>query len=299
MKRTLAILVTAAACILNASAQPHTDQHTRQHFGVHFGISDRPHDDHLRPHDDRHRPRRSHEVYSDVHYYRPVGGRTLLDCVHLKNGSELVGLMTEMTPGESLRLLTYDGSTHVYDLDEVTAVTKRYGRWSNIYRKQFRNYGDFNNPKGYFGIAEFGASAMFYSENIRPSLTIINGYRFRPQFAVGLGVGLNYYEGDGDLTIPVFLHLRSDFFDGAKSPFLALNIGGQITLARGGYFIHEGVVVEPSFGYGFNVGKNQRLNVSLGLAIESGEEKSYSHSYEQNYDTAVDTGLTLRVGYSF
>lgn len=269
-------------------------QHFDQHFGVLFGTSDR-HD-----HDHRYRGTLRSGIYMDtgLHFHRHSGGRMFLDVVHLKNGSEIIGVITDLVPGENLRLTTYDGSSYLYDLDEVSMITKRYGRWSNAYRRQMRNDGRFNNSRGYFGIAELGVGAMFVTENIRPSLTIINGYRVCPQFAVGLGTGVNWYEASGEFTVPLFLHVRSDFFNSTRSPFLALNIGGQFSFDRRRYEsdIHEGLVIEPSFGYGFNVGPHQRLNVSLGIALET-------YKWWYNYDNAmyndVDAGLNLKIGYAF
>ena len=220
-----------------------------------------------------------------------------LDLVHLKNGSEIIGVVTSLIPGESLRMTTYDGSTHVYDLNDVTMITKRYGRWSRAYGKQIRNYGNFNNNRGYFGTVELGVGALFYTENIRPSLTIINGYRVCPQFAVGLGIGMNYYAGDSEFGIPIFLHVRSDFFNRDKTPFVALNVGGQISLEGGD--THEGIVVEPSFGYGFNVGSHQRMNVSLGIAFDMYNELDRYYGDIYRYYTEVDAGISLKIGYAF
>lgn len=315
MRRTLTTLTAALFCILTASAQNNMDQHARQHagqhsghhadrqhfdqhFGVHFGTSDRDGHDRDFGYRSDYRHRRGIHMDTGVFFHRYSGGRMFLDVVHLKNGSEIIGVITDLVPGEDLRLTTYDGSTYLYDLDEVSMITKRYGRWSNAYRRQMRNDGRFNNSRGYFGIAEMGVGALFGTENIRPSLTIINGYRVCPQFAVGLGTGINWYEGSGEFTVPVFLHIRSDFFNSTRSPFLALNIGGQFSFERNRYESerHEGLVVEPSFGYGFNIGPHQRLNISLGIALET---YKYWYKYDNAMYDDVDAGLNLKIGYAF
>lgn len=324
MKRTLTTLIAVLLCIICASAQDITDQHTRQHtgeharqhfgqddrnnsgrqdsqhfgqhFGVHFGTSDRGHG----PGHGRDRGRRP-DVHMDtgIMFHRYPGGRMMLDVVHLKNGSEIVGVMTKMVPGESIRLVTYDGSTHVYGLDEVTMTSKRYGRWSREYRKAMLNDGNFNNDKGYFGIAELGVAALFTTENMRPSITVINGYRFYPQLAVGLGVGMNWYEGEGEFGIPVFLHVRSDFYNRSRSPFVALNIGGQFGIDDKDDDTHEGYIIEPSFGYGFNIGpdwSHQRMNISVGIAFDMHKEW---YRQENRIINEPDCGISLKVGYSF
>lgn len=303
MKQAFTALIAALVCFISASGQDIHDEHARQHdrqhfdqhFGVHFGTSDRGYGSgHGRDHD------RRPDVHmdTDIIFHRYSGGRMMLDVVQLKNGSEIIGVITQMIPEKNIRLVTYDGSTYVYDLDEVMMTTKRYGRWSKEYRKAMLNDGHFNNDRGYFGIAEFGVAALFTTENIRPSLTVINGYRFCPQLAVGVGVGMNWYEGYGEFGIPIFMHVRSDFYNRSRSPFVALNIGGQFSL-NGGTDVHEGLIVEPSFGYGFNIdspGSHQRINISLGIAIDMYWEWS---KYDNRIINDPDSGLILKVGYSF
>ncbi|GHV02016.1 hypothetical protein FACS1894159_10530 [Bacteroidia bacterium] len=102
---------------------------------------------------------------------------------------------------------------------------------------------EFNKPKRYMGIVEIGGGLGFGDWSAdRVSFSMINGYRFMPQFAVGVGVGVqmafheaNYaYENGGgegkarDFSLPVFLHLRSDFINGKVSPFVACNIGYNV-----------------------------------------------------------------------
>lgn len=222
--------------------------------------------------------------WSHRHHHRHYGDAMVLDVVYLKNGSELVGMITEMIPGKGLTLLTYDGSSHYFSNDEVMMTGKRYGRWSREYRRQIRQMGSFNKPRGYFGIAEFSTALMFTSENIRLGLTMINGYRFRPQLAIGLGTGAILYAHDSELTIPLFLHLRSDFFDRDKTPFVALNAGVQWSTGWGD---HAGLILEPAFGYSINTGVNNRLNFSFGLALDM---------YEMEI---MDLGTNFKIGLSF
>lgn len=223
--------------------------------------------------------------YGSMHHHRHPSNSMILDVVYLKNGSELVGMITEMIPGKGLTLLTYDGSRHHFSNEEVIMTGKRYGRWSREYRRQIRQMGSFNKPRGYFGIAEFSTALMFTSENIRLGLTMINGFRFRPQLAIGLGSGARLYAHDGELTIPLFLHLRSDFFDRDKTPFVALNAGVQWSTGWGD---HAGLILEPSFGYSINTGVNSRLNFSFGLAVDMYDDLE-----------SLDLGTNFKIGFSF
>lgn len=301
MRRILATLCTAALFTSGVGAQPagenergrgneHTGQHYEQHYRQHWGQHSRGFDNrrHHRPHLEFH-PGMHIDV--GLHHFGDWHCRTLLDAVHLKNGSQMVGLVVETVPEEYVRLVTYDGSIFVFRMDEIEVITKTYGRWSRIYRRSLRDFGSFNKPKGYFGIAEVGVAPMFLSENIRIGVSLINGYRVSHNFALGLGTGFMFYPQGAEYTIPLFLHLRSDFFDRARTPFVSLNVGGQFQVSEEILDIHKGFFVEPSIGYGFNTGQNQRCNVSIGLAMEMYEDyEGYRY---------LDTGCCLKFGYAF
>lgn len=263
MKKIVFTFIMALAAI-GATAQ-HRDMH--HHGNIHHRFDDGFH------------------TGVSMHHHMHPSNSMILDVVYLKNGSELVGMITEMIPGKGLTLLTYDGSIHYFSNDEIIMTGKRYGRWSREYRRQIRQMGSFNNPMGYFGIAEFSTALMFTSENIRLGLTLINGYRFKPQLALGLGTGVRLYAHDGELCIPLFLHLRSDFFDRNKTPFVALNAGVQWST---GEDYHAGLILEPSFGYSMNTGMNSRLNFSIGLAVDMYDDLE-----------SFDFGTNFKIGFSF
>ncbi len=283
MKRLYTLIIIGFGICMNVSAQPgRYDLHERNGISAHAEVQFGRHERYNQYHD------------ADMHFHYGMYGwhdPEIIDIVHLKNGSQIHGIIIELVPTESLSLVTWDGSRYVFDMNEVEAITKEYGRWSRMYRRALRQStaGKFHKPRGYFGIAEIGVGAMFLSENIRVGATIINGYRFTPGFALGFGTGFHFYTGGAEYAIPLYLHVRSDFFNRARTPFFALNVGGQIQLTDDVTDIHSGFFIEPSFGYGFNTGENQRCNISLGLALDM-----YNDDYRY-----MDAGLCLKFGYSF
>ena len=48
----------------------------------------------------------------------------MIDVVYLKNGSVIKGKIIEMTPGETIKIETADGSVFVYEMTEVERITK-------------------------------------------------------------------------------------------------------------------------------------------------------------------------------
>lgn len=237
-----------------------------------------------------------------------VSAQSYEDVVHLKNGSVIRGVIVEQVPGTSLKIETRDGNIFVYQMGEVEKMTKEMGvsRSSRTGRSvggSATRLRDFNKPRGYMGLVEVGGGLGLgnYAAQ-RVSVSMINGYRVLPQFAVGVGVGAemffytwgdyngNVYTGP-ELSMPVFLHLRSDFIDGKVSPYVAVNAGYNVSLSGG--FI-GGLMLDPSVGVGFNVGRKSRMLVGVGYALN--RVKYYYGYYEQ---TGMAGGLKLKVGLSF
>ena len=48
-----------------------------------------------------------------------------VDVVHLKNGSIIQGMVTEIIPSETAKIETDDGSVFVYQFDEIQSITKK------------------------------------------------------------------------------------------------------------------------------------------------------------------------------
>ena len=153
-----------------------------------------------------------------------------------------------------------------------------------------RGSSAFNRPRGYMGQVVVGGGIGADFTDI--SLSVINGFRFSPQFAIGLGVGLGTSICKHDISstnsrfyhyVPVFLHLRSDFLDRRVSPFVALNFG-SITESRSGPMtskVYTDVFSEIILGCSFNVGQRHRMSVGLSGKI------------------AIERNLGLSVGFSW
>jgi len=165
----------------------------------------------------------------------------------------------------------------------------------------------FNKPQGYMGLVEVGGGIGMgdWGAN-RVSVTMINGYRIIPQFAAGIGVGAqmliySVFDGNNDqrdivMSLPVFLHLRSDFIEGKVSPFVALNIGYNVLTSDD---IKDGLTFEPMVGVSFNLGK-KRMTAGVGFSMSkiNYEVSNGGWSY-YDFGSATGSALTFKVGYSF
>jgi sRNA-binding regulator protein Hfq len=229
------------------------------------------------------------------------------DVVYLKNGSVVRGVIIEQIPNISLKVQTREGNIFVYKMDEVEKISKELMQQNTKIQtnsqKQTIDYSAFNKPKGYLGLLEFGGGIGFgtWGAN-RISLTMLNGYRAVPQFAIGFGIGLQlffyeYYDGYlkkiTEATLPIFLHLRSDFLARKVSPFIAFNIGYNASLSNGFF---GGIILDPTMGVSFNVG-GKRMTVGANCAING--VKYYRYNSNLQYYRSMGFAFCLKVGYSF
>jgi hypothetical protein len=223
------------------------------------------------------------------------------DVVYLHNGSVIRGLIIEQVPNESVKIQTYDGNIFVYKMSEIQKMAKELDDNSNYpqnrRRQTRRQVVRASLSPGYFGFTDLGFG-IGANKAIHLGLDIVNGYRIIPQFAVGIGVGVYRYSkhtfyDDYDnviekvansLSIPIFLHLRSDFLNGKISPFSAVNIGYNISLLDSR---HKGLIFEPGVGVGIEVSPRNRLDISLG----------YSLMGTQVYDEYYGTNIKGNFGY--
>ena len=99
----------------------------------------------------------------------------------------------------------------------------------------------------------------------------------------------------GEMTIPIFAHLRSDFLNKKTSPFVAFNIGYNFSLD--GYY--GGLMMEPSLGASFNVGHKYRMTAGLGFAVDRVLGYYYSFYYGPYIFNDWAFALNIKIGFSF
>lgn len=137
----------------------------------------------------------------------------------------------------------------------------------------------------------------------------VNGYRFSPHFAMGIGAGLNYYFDNEQITAPIYLHLNADILKRTVTPYVALNLGYNIQINGGKYnypfkaaltpeqqqeeiiktdgrygsgsYHYRGFFAEPSVGIRFDCG-SKRANLGISYAFD-GEIDRTTDAYRMRY----------------
>lgn len=204
---------------------------------------------------------------------RGVFAQNLEEVVHLKNGSVIRGIVVEQIPNESIKIQTRDGNLFVYRMDEIQKIAKEQSGDSYLL---VRNQSFDSMSSGYFGIVNFGYEIGVGGGDDRIKLDVVNGYRILPEFSIGAGVGVKYYTDADVVTIPVYVHLRTDLLRRKATPFIALNTGYNISTYSS---IEGGALVEPSVGVGIRLNNSKQLNVSLGYSLNCFKAQGYNFYY--------------------
>ena len=185
----------------------------------------------------------------------------LQDVLVLDNGDKIKGRIIQQTD-DAIRIRLYGGSEITYRLQEIEEITQEI----------------FVNPlqakeKGYFHASSIGYNIITEGDYDKfLSIQSVNGYRFNPGIAVGLGVGL-WHALDWYTNFPIFLSVSGDIIPEAKvKPTYAIEPG----LMRGEFY----------------------LSISSGVKIQS--KHKLKIIYNLNYQI-IDSNdyLFLRAGFSF
>lgn len=231
--------------------------------------------------------------------------------VELKGGKgEIVGYAEKQDDGGYV-VETESGDVFYYSVSEIKKITQLEAKEEKVKEEKVKiveekpTYdfsGDRSKTKGYMGIVEAGiglncynsykieglSESNNYSEVVfEPSVVLINGYRFSPHFFAGLGIGFN--NTLENFSLPLFLHLRTEFSKKKNSPYLALS--GGVTLP---YEYEMGGFCELNFGLRSHLSKHGSMWYGLSVGFVS----EYSRYDTITYDDTSEL-LSFKIAYSF
>lgn len=170
-----------------------------------------------------------------------IGAQTINETVYLKNGSVVKGAIIEQVPNESLKIKTGDGSIFVFQMSEVTKITKEEVEEKpakKVVVSDGKHRGlDFGINAGYLiGVGDAKDSNF-------PSLEMSLGKQLNKNLYLGLGAGAWIPTGDGDLQIPISVDSKIMF------PSRSSNVT-PLGIVRLGYVINTADDVKID-GYGY------------------------------------------------
>ena len=128
------------------------------------------------------------------------------------------------------------------------------------------------------------------------NLSFINGIRFNKNLFAGIGVGLNIYSifesgVDKEYALPIFINAKAYLPVSPQTDFFAsLDCGYWFGISSNHKEV-GGLMLTPSVGVCFDLGKSYGLNLSLG----------YNHqNWSADGPVSLNTGaIGIKVGFSF
>lgn len=195
--------------------------------------------------------------------------------VYLKNGQKISGQL-QLSIYDDHISLAHDSLSQTYL--SLKSIKKIYfGRVPDDEPKPY-----FKHQRGIFHAAEMGLQIGDNQNGGSSTFTIhtVNGYVFSPHLMVGVGVGLDHF--NGIRTLPLYANVRGIIIDRKVSPFYFAGVGGSwawpanrgtgITYERseGGLFAHGGL------GYQINLARSA-LFLAGGYKIQ---QTDFAYNFE-------------------
>jgi hypothetical protein len=215
------------------------------------------------------------------------------DIVYLKNGSIIRGVVIELTPNQSLKIKTADGSLFVYNVSDVEKIAKEElpaiepKANDHVGVKSLRGYKGFVDVGATFAVDEFADD-----DEDRIEVNTCHGYQFNNHIFLGAGVGYHDYKY---YAIPIFTNFRANFIKRKVTPFVDV---------RSGYSFGdlEGLYGCVGMGARFGLAKKRALNIILGYSFQECEiaydyyDSDYGYGYRE---ISAMIGFTLKFGFEF
>jgi len=224
-----------------------------------------------------------------------------LDQIKIIDGSLLKGTIIEDKVGEYVDILITGKQAIRFKYDEIWWIKDGGYKHSGYQIKK----------TGYFIRTEIGIvidkieqpawiSAGAYT-NEYFTFHIINGFRIRPLFQPGIGVGIDNYPA---ITVfPIYLSLKGDLIAGKVTPFYQIDFGSGIARDRKNDFseydqVNAGIMFHPSVGLQLNTYKKASFYLAIGYKLQKVKLENTQFDVFTSTERTFQN-LTVRVGLEF
>ncbi len=187
------------------------------------------------------------------------------DVVYLKNGSKVKGTIIQLYPDSIVQIKQLDGSMWFFLMKDISLIAKE----DNIKPRHLITDG-----KGF----QLGVEAGFLigtggvEKNSPFGIHAIGSYRIIPNFAAGLGAGLEFLN---HTLLPIYIDMRYYMNKKFYSPYLFVQ-GGVILPLDKEYNIEWNTTYKAKPGY--------MINPGIGILFPMNEKTALSISFSYRYN---------------
>lgn len=188
------------------------------------------------------------------------------DVIYLKDGGILRGEILEIRGDQIIKIETAGRNVFVVRMSEVDRITEEPMPIARYYK-----------ISGY--INQTGFDLLSGDNTITPHFYTMNGYRFTPRFAAGIGIGYIPYRDPLNL-IPVYLDLSLNLLKANVTSFLFVKAGYAFSTHadvrvpienhHGGWLLNPGIGIQFNLRSGFSWYLNAGYNVNNARFDEDG-----------------------------
>lgn len=173
-----------------------------------------------------------------------------LDAVYFKDGTRMIGIVTELIPGTSLKITDRNGKDFTFSMAIVDHIEKEnYNRDEYLVKPKtdLRN----NSLNRVTNLTKIGAARNVIENKYNFSVANVLSYQYTYS---AVGIGVSYLKNDSNTFIPIYLDLRYTFNYPSIKPYFYGDVGYSISneISRGVYF---------GLGSGLKVNINNTVNL--------------------------------------
>lgn len=219
------------------------------------------------------------------------------DVVYLKDGSEIRGWIVEQVPNEYLKIELIGGSILVYRMEDVERIKKEPTRYKTIVRKvnrkklpvMYRERGAYN-----FVTTSFMFNEGRWGPRLDVSLLYRMGFRFNQYVGVGVGTGIEGYQGGA--IVPFMAEVTGDAFKRRVTPFYLAQIGYGYGAATGWETtdFKGGLLMQYAIGAKLHTRSRAEWTVSLGYKYQDVEETIEQWDWRGSRPTRIVRDRSIR-----
>ena len=215
--------------------------------------------------------------------WMPLSAQMVLsdDVLYLKDGSVIKGRIISKE-AETVRIELLGGSILVYSQEEITSIEREPSPYRKIRMRFGQAYQDREPTYRQRGLYHVVSTDWCFNQSewntvrLDPHLQYAAGYHFNRYVNLGIGTGLDGYEGG--VIIPWYVDFRGDLWQRKLTPTYYVNAGYGFTAVTG-WLVSEmrgGIMLSAGAGWKINTSRKTEWMITLGYKMQQTYQERFA-----------------------